>query len=329
MELRPITDGVVTIRPSQAVDRPALLAGRDEEFRRWMGPGSPNPAPTGCIIVEGVIGGWVDYDIDQPWLREGEVNVGYSVFAPYRGRGHASRAVQLLAHHLALLTEHRTMTLLIDRNNHKSLAVARRLKFGAAQPRSSQPAGQCFFQRPVPPRRYSDGTVTIRPLEVEDLEFDLESKDESQMIWLWLPGQRETWEAMTPAQRRAHALRGLQESAESFGRGPKWRFAGDVDGGRYAVYVDCDLKNNHVPPGEANISYSAHPAHRGRGYVSRAVRLVLDFLRDNTAARQAHILVDEQNTASLRVTTAVGAQESERFANEFGHTMIRHVIRIR
>jgi RimJ/RimL family protein N-acetyltransferase len=197
--------------------------------------------------------------------------------------------VQLLAHHLALRTESRTMTLLIDGQNYKSLALAERLDFRPAQSRPSQPAGQRFFVRAVPPRRYRDGAVTIRPLNCD-------------------------------------ALEGV---GEGFGRGPKWRFAGDIDGARHVVSVDCDLAHHDVPAGEAHISCSAHVAPGGRGYLSRAVRLALTFLRDNTAAREAHILVDERNPTSRYATADLGAREHERFVNEFGHTMVRHVMYIR
>ena len=88
-------------------------------------------------------------------------------------------------------------------------------------------------------------------------------------------------------------------------------------------YVDCDLANEFVPPGEANISYSSHPKHRGHGYITRAVRLVLPFLRDHTSAPTAHILIDVQNTASLRVANFVGAKEIERFLSPSRRAMIR------
>jgi RimJ/RimL family protein N-acetyltransferase len=325
----PITDGVVSIRPSSIGDRPALIAGRDEEFRRWLGAGSAQPSPTACIEVDGALVGWVDHDGGRPWLDEGEVNVGYSVFPAQRGRGYASRAVQLLAHHLALRTDHRRVTLLIDPSNARSLALARRLDFTSSPAREAQPDGQLLWVRPVPPRHYSDGTVTIRPLDVDDLDADLEAKDEVQIRWLWPPEHRRAWAAMSDIERRAHARRGLLDAGRSFGRGPKWRFAVDTASDRYVAYVDCDLANDRVPAGDANIAYSAHPAHRGRGHTSRAVRLVVQFLHDNTAARQAHIVVDEANVASLRVAAAVGAQEAERFRDEHGHVMIRHTVAVR
>ncbi|HEX2850277.1 MAG TPA: GNAT family N-acetyltransferase [Acidimicrobiales bacterium] len=304
---------------------PVLIAGRDEESRRWLGPGAADPRPTACVVVDGGVVGWVDYDEDREWLAPGEVNVGYQLFPPHRGRGYATRALQLLLHHLATSTDQRTASALIDRGNAASLAVARRAGFVARREMNAS----LELVRPVPPLRYSDGVVTIRRQELADLDADLASKDDEQIDWLWLPGQRESWEAMTPDEQRAHAARGLLSTRDAFGRGPKWAFSVDTAGVRYVAYVDGDLANSNVPRGEANISYSSHPLHRGRGHVSRAVRLVVGFLRDHTGAREAHVIVDARNEASLRVARAVGARETERWTDDRGRTMVRHVIDVR
>jgi RimJ/RimL family protein N-acetyltransferase len=317
--LRLTTDGLVTIRPSAVSDAARLVAGRDELFLRFLGPGDADPRPAGCVVVDNTVVGWVDYDVDRSWLEPGEVNVGYNVFAAYRNRGYASRAVQLLMHHLAVDTSYRVATLLIHPDNGPSLALARRLRF---TPYGDVDGNRCW-KRLVPPLSYSDGVVTIRRQQVSDIDADLEAKDEEQISWLWLPGHRERWQAMTPGQQREHALRGLQANRDAFGTGPKWTFAVDASGATGVGYVDCDLANDCVPHGEANISYSAHPRHRGRGYVSRAVRLELLFLREHTSASAAHILVDAGNTASLRVARSVGATEIGRFVNRSHRTMIR------
>jgi RimJ/RimL family protein N-acetyltransferase len=147
--LPPTTDGVVVIRPPAPGDAAILIAGRDEAFRRFIGPGSDEPRPTRCIVVDDEIVGWVDYDsdADHDWLQPGEVNVGYNVFAPHRGHGYATRAVQLLLHHLAVDTGVHTATLLIDPANTPSLALARRLGFVP----SGDINGERYFKRPVSP----------------------------------------------------------------------------------------------------------------------------------------------------------------------------------
>lgn len=325
--LRPTTDGLITIRPPHPGEAEALIAGRDVEFHRFLGEGDPEPKPLGCIELGGngvgdnVIG-WVDYDLDRSWLKPGEVNVGYNVFAPHRGRGYATRAVQLLMHHLAVDTDHRVATLLIDAKNSRSLALADRARF----PRVPDLDGHPYFKRPVPPLTYSDGVVTIRRLGPDDLDTHIEATDDLQISWLWLPGERESWEAMSTAAQRAHMLRYLERAGASFGVGPKWIFAADTADAQYVAYIDCDLANDHVPLGEANISYTAHPAHRGIGHVRRAVALLLDFLRDHTGAREAHIIPDDENEASLRVAHAAGAVETEAWVNDQGRTLVRHVI---
>ena len=142
---RQLTDGVVVVRPCDDADVAVLVAGRDAEFHRFLGPGHPAPDPVGCIVVDGTVVGWVDHDADRAWLEPGEVNVGYNVFAPFRGNGYASRAVTLLLHHLAVDTHWRTATLLIDPDNEPSLAVARRLGFVA----SGEVDGELYWKLPV------------------------------------------------------------------------------------------------------------------------------------------------------------------------------------
>jgi RimJ/RimL family protein N-acetyltransferase len=139
------TDGVVTLRDPAPGDVALLLAGRDEEFFKWFGPGATGPRPVACVWVDDELVGWVDYDVDadHDWLRPGEVNVGYSLFPEARGKGYASRAVELLLEHLRRDTPHTVATLLIHPENVRSLALARRLGFVERGEVNSQP----FFAR--------------------------------------------------------------------------------------------------------------------------------------------------------------------------------------
>jgi RimJ/RimL family protein N-acetyltransferase len=139
--------GGVSLRPPRADDSALLIAARDDAFHRWLGPGSDNPSPTACIIAGGQVVGWVDYehDVDHDWLGDGEVNVGYFVFAEHRGNGYATGAVELLVQQLARDTQFSAATLLIDPENEASLAVAVRCGFS----RQDDVRGQRNFTRPI------------------------------------------------------------------------------------------------------------------------------------------------------------------------------------
>ncbi len=239
--------------------------------------------------------------------------------------GNASRALHLLLHHLATRTSYRTAVLRVPPGEDGLLAAATAAGFAA----SGTVGSDRLLARAVPPVTYTDGVVTIRPLRPDDIDRHLEAIDDEQIDWLWLPGDRERWEAMTPAQQREHNVEYLRASQDTFGSGPKWIFAADLAGASYVAYVDCDLANSNVGVGEANISYTGHPAYRGQGNVSRAVRLITNFLRDHTGAGSAHIIVDARNATSLRVAHAVGAVETERWQDEYDRTMIRHVLPLR
>jgi len=128
-ELQVASDGVVTLQPQRPGGAQLLVAGRDEEFFRWLGPGAEEPSPTACVWVRDELIGWVDYDLEHDWLEPGEVNVGYYLFPAAREKGYASRAVELLLQHLSRETEHTVATLVIDRENVRSLRLAHRLGF--------------------------------------------------------------------------------------------------------------------------------------------------------------------------------------------------------
>ncbi len=121
-----------------------MIEGRDAEFHRFIGEGSPDPQPTAVVLdAEGELVGWIDYEVDCAWLTDGEVNVGYCVFPEHRGVGIAGRSLELMVAFLRQHEEVTTATLLIDPANAPSLAVARRSGFEQCEDLD----GQHFFKR--------------------------------------------------------------------------------------------------------------------------------------------------------------------------------------
>jgi RimJ/RimL family protein N-acetyltransferase len=293
-----VTDGLVRIHSRGPATSPAVIFGENETSGR------------------------ISYAEERQWPATGDVRLRCDFPEQLRASGNAGRALRLLLHHLATRTRYRTAVLLVQEADADLLALVAGAGFAA---RESLSGGRCVLTRSVPPVRYTDGIVTIRPLRADDIDRHLEAVDDEQIDWLWLPGDRATWEAMTPAEQREHNVAYLRACEDGFGTGPKWSFSADLADASYVVYVDCDLANLHVPFGDANISYTAHPAYRSQGNVSRAVRLVLAFLREHTGAASAHFIIDEANEPSLRVARAVGAARAGRWIDEHGRAMIRHV----
>lgn len=141
----PTTDTIVTLRPSTPGDAPLIIAGRDADFRRFIGEGSAVPSPEFCIVVGGQVVGWVDHDRDddRTWLAPDEVNVGYHVFPAHRRCGYATGAVRHMLIHLRDDTDWGVATLLIHPANAPSLAVAERNGFE----RTDDAAGRTFWRR--------------------------------------------------------------------------------------------------------------------------------------------------------------------------------------
>ena len=288
---------------------------------------SRGPATSAVVIFgENKTSGRLSYAEERQWSATGDVRLRCDFPEQLRASGNAARALRLLLHHLATRTRYRRGVLLVEESDADLLAIA---AGGGFAVRESLSGRRCVLTRSIPAVHYTDGIVTIRPLRADDIDRHMEAIDDEQIDWLWLPGDRAKWELMTPEQQREHSLDYLRACEDGFGTGPKWYFSADLADASYIAYVDCDLASLHVPFGDANISYTADPAYRGQGNVSRAVRLVAAFLRDHTGAASAHIIVDEANEPSLRVARAVGATRAGRWIDEHGRPMIRHVLPLR
>ena len=126
----------------------------------------------------------------------------------------------------------------------------------------------------------SDGIVTVRPFGPADRDTLVAGRDAASRRWLG-PGSAE----------------------------PSPAACIEVDGTTVG-WVDADASAPWLDHGEVNVGYNVFPAHRGHGYASRAVRLLLEELRGDSGVVTALFVIDPQNVPSHRVARAVGAQRT-------------------
>jgi RimJ/RimL family protein N-acetyltransferase len=89
-------------------------------------------------------------------------------------------------------------------------------------------------------------------------------------------------------------------------------------GGGIVGWVDYDPGPNWLGPGEVNVGYNVFAPHRRRGYASRALRLLIEVLRDHTTYDRAYLVIDVANRASLGVARALGARPVPEHAEATG-----------
>jgi len=126
--------------------------------------------------------------------------------------------------------------------------------------------------------RLSDGVVTLRPSTAEDVPLIIAGRDDAFRRFIG------------------------QGSAV-----PSPKFCIVVD--RSLVgWVDYDRDDDRwwLAPEEVNIGYHVFPEHRGRGYATRAVRLVLGHLREDPDVGVATLLIHPDNSPSIALAERHG-----------------------
>jgi RimJ/RimL family protein N-acetyltransferase len=95
----------------------------------------------------------------------------------------------------------------------------------------------------------------------------------------------------------------------------RWLGPGDDDpcptacivvAGGVVGWVDYETTQDYLQPGEVNIGYNVFAGHRGNGYASRAVELLVAYLATCTSFETATLLIDADNVASLGVARRTG-----------------------
>ncbi|MET8800198.1 GNAT family protein [Nocardia sp. NPDC004568] len=143
-----ISDGVIGLRPIEVADAAAHLAAQDREsVRRAPGPGTPNvvadfahcadqwaqdgPCKTFGVVdvASHALAGTLDLAVEQEFLAERQADIGYGIYAPWRGRGVAGRTVVLACRYLARHDLADEAVLRIDPGNRAATTLAHRLGF--------------------------------------------------------------------------------------------------------------------------------------------------------------------------------------------------------
>jgi RimJ/RimL family protein N-acetyltransferase len=162
------TDGVVRLRPLAPCDAAEHLAGEDIELWRWLTNGRPGTIETVNALIErsqaswstlgpirnfglwdeatGALAGNIEANSAQETLAPGEVNISYAIWPTFRGRGYATRAIELLCTYLATETGAEAAIIRVEPENTRSVAVARRSGF---TPTPSPEPQYLRFSRPL------------------------------------------------------------------------------------------------------------------------------------------------------------------------------------
>ncbi len=145
-----LTDGVITLKPFAMKDAEAHLAGEDDEQQKWVSGGKSilknvqdfiersqkyweagGPVYTFAIWSENKLLGMVEANTDTgkiEKLSEGDANISYSLYPEERGKGYATRAVNLMTEFLKEKGLKRG-TIRVSPENKNSLGVPMRCSF--------------------------------------------------------------------------------------------------------------------------------------------------------------------------------------------------------
>lgn len=161
----------------------------------------------------------------------------------------------------------------------------------------------------------SDDVVLLRPFRLSDAEEHLAGEDVEQIKWL--SGGKSTIDTVKEWIVRKNKI--LEEG------GPIMSFAiVEKKSERVVGMVEANTqyeKLDGLQKGDANISYGLYPFARGKGYVSRAVTIMCDYLKEKGVLR-AVIRVNPENMKSLAVPKRCGFTRDHQIIAKDGEKLI-------
>lgn len=165
-----LSDGSVVLRPLTPADAADHLAGEDAELVRWLSGGIGTIETVGHYIQrvrqmwagngpiftfgvrtagDDVLLGTIDVQLNQAAFHPDQANLAYGLYPAGRGRGFATRAVNLALGFLRTHTSARTALIRVDPANSQSAAVAVRAGFTLTTPAAESVDRLDWYERDI------------------------------------------------------------------------------------------------------------------------------------------------------------------------------------
>jgi RimJ/RimL family protein N-acetyltransferase len=310
-------------RPGDAPEVAAILAtGRvqayaenlpspytGEDARRFVTEIAPAAAASGSglefAVVErgsGALSGAIALRLPLP---SREASIGYWIAPTAWRQGFATEAVRALAQWGG---DHGVARIEITCNvrNTASAKVALRsgftfeglrrdahAQFSRLATDSGEPVAPAFV--PLPPAGLADDTIVVRVPSLDDLPEFAEQEEDDRTVAVGVRGAPKSRAAMAELLARS-------ELDWLVGRFAPFALV-DRETGRFAGSLHLRRSG---PPEVGDIGFAVHPAFRGRGYATRALRLVCAWAFEYGGFERLELGTKVDNTASQRSVRAAG-----------------------
>jgi RimJ/RimL family protein N-acetyltransferase len=291
-----------------------------DEARQWVeqlgGEGRREGTGLGCAVVEKAS----DRLVGSAAIRlTGDQEVGYWVAPDARGRGFAAEATRVLSAWGFQLGLPR-IQLRCDVRNLASVRTAlaagfrfegvgrngllgggtdtvpeRRADLARFARLAADPPGSVAYAfSPLPHDELTDGVLQLRTMRGSDAREMAETDDELTLRWSFTGVPHATDEVRQLAEQAG--LHWLVGTVAVFAMT-------DVASGRLAGSVRVRLPG---PPQVGLVGYVVHPAFRGRGYATRALRLLVPWAFETAGFARLELGAKVSNAASLQAAAAAG-----------------------